>query len=271
MSHRSQQRLRNYSANRQTLRRDVFTIFAVALFIAVASPCTPARAQINDTLIEQIVFQQQRNPSGARKHLADLLEQRIEDVHRECKLTDEQKDSLRLAGQGDINRFFDHYEAVKASVKELGQGQLNNEIQQQILPLQRKLQNGLHDEKSLFYKSLRNTLNPEQYKQYIETDRKRDEYRWRARVEIAVAILEQSVPFNSVQREALIQLLMKETKVTTGSTPYDFYVIQYQASRIPDKKLTAILDKTQWAVIEKVFAQGRMMEPFLKQQGLLPE
>jgi hypothetical protein len=45
--------------------------------------------------------------------LGDSFERRVEIVDRICRLTDAQKSKLRLAGRGDIKRFFDRIEALQ--------------------------------------------------------------------------------------------------------------------------------------------------------------
>jgi len=45
----------------------------------------------------------------------------------------------------------------------------------------------------------------------------------------------------------------------------------YQISKLPENKLQAILDKTQWKVLNQQLDQSRGMERWLKQSGYLPD
>ena len=86
----------------------------LAALVALAS----ARAQgvqpvWTDEMFDQWVFQQSRNVAEARRRLDCMLALRIEEVDRAAQLTDAQKQKLRLAGKGDMKRFFARYETVK--------------------------------------------------------------------------------------------------------------------------------------------------------------
>src|SRR5437763_1756686 len=67
----------------------------------------------SDDNFDQWVFQQERSPAKARERLDASLALQVDYVDRACRLDDAQKKKLRLAGRGDIQRFFDRYETVK--------------------------------------------------------------------------------------------------------------------------------------------------------------
>src|SRR5438034_7694 len=69
--------------------------------------------------------------------------------------------------------------------------------------------------------------------------------RHQAKVRLFVAILEQSCPLKSSQRDALVDVLLKETRPALRSSEYDWYVVVVQAGKIPDDKLKPTLDKAQ--------------------------
>jgi len=70
---------------------------------------------------------------------------------------------------------------------------------------------GPFDESSLFFRSLRHTLDEEQRARYEAVERERREYLRRAQIEAAVGMLEQSMPLTDTQRRALIELLAKSS------------------------------------------------------------
>ena len=91
----------------------------------------------------------------------------IEDIDRACNLTEVQKQKLTLAGGGDIKRLFDRCEIAKQKLQTLKQGeQIDQAVWQEINPVQMTLQIGLYTPSSLLYKSLQNTLTPEQRARY---------------------------------------------------------------------------------------------------------
>jgi hypothetical protein len=255
------------------------TLLSLALAAFVA--CVVAQAQQKfvaaqrvwtDENFDQWVFQQERNTSRARQRLNSLLALQVEDIDRACKLTDAQKNKLQLAGRGDIKRFFDRYETVKQKFQLIKQDEQKfQEIWQDISPLQMTLQAGLFYDDSLLYKSLHNTLTGEQFARYDAIARERRAFRHRANIELAVTVLEQAMPLRDAQRRELITLLTNQTKPPRKSGQYDYYLIMFQLGRVPEGKLRALFDDTQWKVVNRHLAQYEGMKPFLKQSGQLPD
>jgi hypothetical protein len=61
------------------------------------------------------LFADGRSEEARWRHLDDLLRARIEDAARAHTLTDPQRAKLRLAGKGDIKRFFDQVEEKRSA------------------------------------------------------------------------------------------------------------------------------------------------------------
>ena len=72
---------------------------------------------LEESFADQIdeVFRTLRGPAGAQSKLDSSLSLRIGGLERTCHITEAQKDKLRLAGRGDIKRFFDKVEAAGES------------------------------------------------------------------------------------------------------------------------------------------------------------
>jgi hypothetical protein len=220
---------------------------------------------------DQQVFQRDGNAAGARRRLDAQLALQVEDLDRACTLTDAQKQKLRLAGRGDIKRFFDRCETVKQKFQAAHQdGQRLQEVWQDISPLQVTLQAGLFQDDSLLYKALANTLTAEQLTRYDALVRERRAFRHRANVELAVTMLEQGMPLRDAQRRQLIALLTDETKPPRKASQYDYYFVMFQVGRLPEEKLKPLFDNLQWKVVNQHLNQFRGMEPTLRQWGLWP-
>jgi hypothetical protein len=237
----------------------------------------PAKAMVapavSDDQFDQWVFQQDRNASGARQRLNSLLTLQLEDIERACALTEGQKKKLQLAGRGDLKRFFDRYEAVKQKFQLIkNDQQKQQEIWQDISPLQMSLQGGLFHEDSLLSKSLPNTLTGDQLARYDAITRERRAFRHRATIELAVTTLEQqSTPLRDVQRRELIKLLTKQTKPSRKSGPYDYYVVMFQLGRLPEEKLKPLFDNMQWQVMSRQLDQFKGYDMMLRRSGQLPD
>jgi hypothetical protein len=224
-----------------------------------------------DQQIEGLVFRQYGNVSGARQQLDSLLAMEIVDIDRASRLTDAQKEKLRLAGLGDLKRFFDRYEEVKRKCEGIEHDQQNlQEIQQDVNRLQITLQAGLFHEDSLLIKSLRNTLTGEQFAWYDAMARERRASRHRANIQQAVALLQRGVRLRDAQQRELITLITKETKPSRRPSPYDSSVLLLQLGRLPEEKLKPLFDETQWEIVNQHLAQFQQMEPMLKETGQWP-
>jgi hypothetical protein len=226
-----------------------------------------------DETFEQWVFQNNGRYNGARQQLGLQLLLQIEDLDRTCKLTDLQKKKLQMTGQGDIKRFFDKYDKVKKKFDLLknDQQKLFQEIWQDINPLQLILQSGLFLEDSILYKSLHNTLTPEQWKKYREHARERREFQHRYNIEFAVAMIEMNTPLRASQRRELMAALSTITKAPRRTGQYGYYVVMYQMAHTPEEKLKPLFDDIQWKALKATFQQYQGMRQWLKDSGQLPD
>jgi hypothetical protein len=195
----------------------------------------------------------------------------VEAMDRSCHLNADQKAKLRLAGHGDYARFDQKVNDLRSEC--VGKTYDQNEMQelyQKFQPLTEQYQAGMLGSTSLFAKVVHQSLTPEQREEYEAAESERRKSRHAAKVRLFVAILEQSCPLKSTQRDALVELLLKETRPALRSSEYDWYVVVVQAAKIPDGKLKPILDKAQMTYVKKITGQARGMEPTLRQMGVLP-
>jgi hypothetical protein len=196
----------------------------------------------------------------------------VEAIDRSCHLNDEQKNKLRLAGHGDYARFNQKVDDLRNECvgKSYDQNAMN-ELYQKFEPLTTQYQAGLLGSTSLFAKVAHRALTSEQREEYDAAEAERRKTRHAAKVRLFVAILEQSCPLKASQRDALVDLLLKETRPALRSSEYDWYVVIVQAARIPDDKLKSNLDQAQLIYFKKITQQARGMEAQLKQAGVLPK
>lgn len=218
------------------------------------------------------VFQHLQNAKVAREHLEKLLSLRTDDVDRGCKLADNQRKKLQLAGQGDIKRFFEQVERVqkKFEVARMDQNKLNL-FWQEMQPIQTMVQSGLYVDDSLFQKTLRNMLSGEQLAQYSKHESERRTFVYRARIELAVSVLENVLPLRDEQRQKLIALTVEQTKPPKQFGQQDYYVVLFMMSKVPESKLKPLFGQSEWNVLRQQFAQAQGMEAFLRQNGILDD
>jgi hypothetical protein len=252
--------------------RFLFALLAAFILTAPGPAKVFGQAGWTDEQFEQWVFQQYGNSATARTKLKDSLELYTEDVDQTCGLSEEQKRKLRLAGQGDIERFFRKYRKIKEHFQTIrNDAQKVNEIWQQISPLQTEMTTGLFHQDSLLQKCLVNTINRKQFLDYMKVGEERRRFHHESNIAVILTMLDQASPVTAMQRKQLADLLRLETKPPRKSGQYDYYAMMHQASKIDDKKYQAILDDIQWQVFNNQLAQMRGMEQWLKQSGILSD
>jgi hypothetical protein len=223
-----------------------------------------------DEQFERWVFQNDGNAATARRRFEALLTLQVEEIDRACQLSDVQKQKVGLMGHGDLKRVFDAFDNAKHRFHLLD-NDMNRlqEVMPDIRPVQSSVQNGLFNDDSLLIKSLRHVLTAEQAAKYDAVAKERRAYRHRARIELAVGVLEQALPLRDAQRRDLIDLLIKETKPTRTTGMYDFYLVMYQLGRLPEDKIKPLFSAAEWKVVDRLLAQYKAVVPNLRQNGLI--
>ncbi len=172
--------------------------------------------------MDQWVFGRYGGSGGARNKLDSSLLVRIQDLERACGITEAQKKKLRLAGRGDIKRFFDKVEALKRTFQQ-GQNDPNTNIWQEIQPLQVELNTGLFGDDSLYAKTIKRTLNHEQTTQFECVSHERTSFRFRATVEWFVVHLDKGLGLTDLQRQRFVELLVDGARPPRMFGPGDYW------------------------------------------------
>jgi len=226
---------------------------------------------LTDDQFDQWVFGGPRNSRAGRNKLDSLLTLQVDDVARMCALSEAQKKKLLLAGRGDIKRFFDRVEEKRKKFEKVKQDQNKiGEIYQELVPLQTALNSGLFGNGSIYAKTIRRVLSEEEDARYQKVIQDKNRFRYRAKVELVVAQLDQTVGFRDEQRRKLVELILIETQPPTRFGQYDYYLVMYQAGQIAEAKLKPLFEDRQWALLNRQLMQMRGMRQFLQNQGLLP-
>ena len=262
----------NHRCHSTDLSIALSTLLIVVAWATQSATAVFGQVGFTDEQFEQLVFQQYGNALTARARLKESLELYTEDVDRACGLSDAQKQKLRLAGRGDIERFFRAYEVVKKKFQTIKNDQQKvNQIFQDISPLQAQMMSGLFDRDSLLQKCLINTIIREQFLKYHKLDQERRRFHHESKVGLVVMMLDQSAPITAEQRLQLTTLLLRETRPPRKLGQYDYYVMMHQVSKIDDANFKKILDNIQWQVFNQQLGQLRNIEQWLKQNGLLSD
>jgi hypothetical protein len=273
--------------------RSLIRLLAAAAIVAMVGAGQAARAQDDDEDEEAepnaavpirgaVVFNQAQfdqwlfgnlgtaNAGVARNKLDALLTLSVEDLVRTCDLTPFQKKKLLLAGHGDIKRYFDRVEEARKKFQSVknNQNQLGL-MWQDIQQLQTAFQ-GIFDEGSIFAKSLKSTLKPEQVVAHEKVVRDRLFYRYQARVDLAMEMLNNNVGFTDAQREQLVKLLFEGTRPPKRLGQNDYYAILYLIGTLPEAKVKPIFEDVQYRALKQQLDQARGLGMWLKQNGFIP-
>jgi hypothetical protein len=228
--------------------------------------------QFNPEQVDQWIFSRWGGAAGAKIRLEANLALRIDDIDRACSVTELQKKKLKLAGMGDIKRYYDRVEDLKRKyTAAVGNPQINNNIWQEMQPLQLELNGGLLGDASIFVKTIKSTLGPDQAERYDELMNGRADERRRATIEWFVVHIDKALGLSDGQRARLAELLASETPPPRRFGQADFWYLMYQMTRLPEAKVKAILDEPQWRLLSRQFIQARGMGPWLRSNGLIAQ
>jgi hypothetical protein len=230
-------------------------------------------AQVSPEQVDQWVFNRFGGADATRDRLDANLALRIDDIERACAVTELQKKKLKLAGLGDIKRYFDRVNDLKRKYSTAAGNPNNNfnNIWTEMQPLQLELNSGLFGDDSMFVKTIKSTLGSEQAQRYDDLMQERALERGRATIEWFVVHIDKALGLSDLQRGRLVDLLEQETPPPQRFGQADFWYLMYQMTRLPEAKLKAILDEPQWRLLSRQFMQARGMEPWLKSNGLIAQ
>ncbi len=240
--------------------------------VEAAGAMNPHMFVYTDENFDQWVFGNGRNYSTFRSSVDSLLLMQIEELDRACGLTDAQRAKLMLAGRGDLKRILDAYDDKKKKFRATGGDQNRiNEIFQDIQPLQQAIAAGPFGEGSIFAKSIAKTLDPAQTERFEKVASEKRTYRYRARVELAVNLLDGYVGMTADQRRRLVKVVVDETRSPRKFGRQDYQVVMLLASKIPEARLRPIFDDAQWRKVRRQMDGVKGLEMYLKSNGFLPD
>ncbi|MFI5459490.1 MAG: hypothetical protein ACHRXM_29035 [Isosphaerales bacterium] len=207
-----------------------------------------------------------------RRRVELSLTARVSDVDRICQLTAVQKKKLLLAGRGDIKRFFDHVEESRQKIEH--ESIDLDELRAILQEFQRRLARSRFDlfgEKSLFQKSLKNTLTAEQFATFQKITRDVVAAHHRTTITWVAGIMDTTLRLSKEQHRRFEELLVNETRPPMRFGEYDYYGLMFQLSRLPDARLRPIFDGDQWSKLSLGLAEAVRLEQTLKEGGFVPD
>lgn len=224
--------------------------------------------EMNDAQINGWIFQDGQDAAGARKKLEEQLDTRIAGLADLCRLAPEQEAKLRLAGAGDLERFFEKVDALRRehTNKKYDQNQIG-EVYQKFQPVSQEYQAGLFDDRSLLVRTARRTLAPDQAARYDAMMRERRDFQYRAKVGYVLDMLGRQLGLTDEQYAALEAMIIEEGAPVRSLGRVEYYAILYRLAQVPEDRLKAVLDQSQWDLIAMNLQQAKAMREMIAQQG----
>jgi hypothetical protein len=206
-----------------------------------------------------------------RERLESTLKMKVEELTAASKLSSAQEQKLLLAGHGDIKRFLDQVEAKRKEFEAVRKDQQKfGNFYQTLQPLRNVFNGGMFAEGSIFAKSVRRTLDPEQSARFEETLRERAAYRYDAAVSLLTSKLGLALGMTTDQRKRFHQLILDETRPPKAIGTQEFNAVFYQAALVPRARFRAFLDDAQMRVLDRQFDRMSRWEMSLKASGYVP-
>jgi hypothetical protein len=208
---------------------------------------------------------------NARKRLDNTGSQRVQLVHAQCGLTDEQLSKLELAKRGDIVRFFQEVESVRKKVGDKAPDRANMaELAKSIAPLQSQWNTGLVTPQSLFVSVLQRVLTEDQKSKLRDEEARRSEEKNRVHAMAMIKMIEHSVPLNDKQRKMLLDMVVEQTKMVRVDAHLQQYVSIQAATKLSEDSLATVLDATQLKNFRQLQEHWKTNLPFLNQMVKQP-
>lgn len=226
---------------------------------------------LDESNFEMWVFGNITNGQHAFARLESQLTLKIEEIDRVCRLTEAQKQKLKLASLGDIKRFFDQvaekrkaFELVRRDRQKFGA------FYQQLVPLQQTFHKGLFDANSFFAKTIKKTLDERQAADYDALTAKRRQFQQQGRLGHLLATLDTNMALDRRQRQRLLKFIAEETRSPRESTAFDDYFILYQLAQLPEGRVKPYFRDPQWHVMRLLLAHSLSYKQRMIAQGVLP-
>jgi hypothetical protein len=229
----------------------------------------PQRVQANVNFV-QSVFPGATSADIGRQRLESRIALRLAEIDRVCQLSDAQKQKLRLAARGDLQRFLNEVDELRGKFEALkNDQQAMAQMWQEIRPLQLKQISGLTGEGSLLMKVLPTTLDRKQAASFQAVIDERRRFNYRSAIASSLTALEAAFVLRHSQREAIAKLLLEETRPPLTFGQHNHSVVMYRLASLPEEKVEPLLDERQWQVLREQFDQYRRMGPHLVEQGVI--
>lgn len=206
---------------------------------------------------------------GAERFAEGSLRAEIALIPRTIPLSEPQCARFTRAGLADIHRFMSRLESTLDGLPKEPVGQ--DQAERAATDLRRlaiRYHMGLFGRSSLYQKTIRTSLPPEDLTRFEEWMESRRRNTYRDVLEATLDTYRSRVPWPEVRRR-LVEVLLAETAPPDGCGrgTYEVPFMLYALSRVPEEKVRAGLDDNQWKVIKLLRESGANHLEWFREDG----
>ncbi|MCC9656955.1 hypothetical protein [Rhodopirellula halodulae] len=257
--------------------RMVIACLTLFLFMvdAAATSCV-AQVQIDLRQFDSWMFQSHgRDETQCRKSLLEKIELEFVRIEQSAPLSEEQKEALRLAGRGDVKRFFDRVNEARREFMQMdgkNQQAFVNEAYMLAQPLQQELSEGLFGNDSLLHKVKKGVMTREQTKEMNAQIKLEAIEAWKVRVRLFAATTGRGLALTAKQQERFSDLVIAQIEPHASadlSRQHADMLINYGVFKCESKSWEAFLDDDQIAAVQTLSRRGQGYERQLQRDGVI--
>lgn len=232
-----------------------------------------SRVAVTDRTLEQWIVGGATSSGTIRTRFEFQLNERLRDLVETYPLSDALQQKLKLAGRGDIRRFFDEFDShLQTLGKSSSDGMVPEskviEVQREIQPLRIQYMNGVFGESSLFHKTLWANLDTKQRRQLAEQTQHERQKRFEAQFDSFLANW-RTLSLRDEQKQTLKKFFSREIPPPPYSNSLSYHYLTYRLAKLPEEKVRPLFDEEQWVSLSQLLAQAGRYEQLLTANGLL--
>ncbi len=236
------------------------------------------RFSITHQHLDQLIFGSNKALEAVQREWEAQLTLKLDALQTKYQLDAAQRRKLQLAGRGDIKRFVSLAEALHdqlgpdVSLQLLEQEEYVR-LQQTAMALRQRMAagGGLFDDQSLLSKTVPKSIPPKFAAEYAAEQIRERGQQFETQLEASLASLKQFLMLRDEQKEGLKKLIRSEVPPPVRVNQYLTMWVYYHLSRMPNEKLSNVLDETQITKFGQIKGNAARYEEYLRQYGLLPD
>lgn len=231
---------------------------------------------IDERQFNSLVFRNNQSAEEIRRGIDAQVEARINEIDRDCILTPEQAEQLRLAARGDVERFF----AVIDQQRDALQGNsVDNEKLQEVLqtlqPIQQRYRAGIFDDKALLSKVTETILDDDQVARREEAIRERCAFNYQTNVDLFISSARTMLGLTEAQANRFAEVVHEETRPprrrAMNHPAHESIHVLYNIASLPEDSLRPIFDEDQWRVLRSHIKEYERYFQQLQVWGLIDD